>query len=67
MIRSTGRLVVLALGSLVAGLVLMIVFDATVTRVLGVTLLFASMVGALFSIAEPDFLERDDEKRPTPL
>jgi len=61
MIRSTGRLGFVVLASLVVGLALMIVFDATVTRVLGVTLLFAFIVGALFLIAEPIFLERDGE------
>jgi hypothetical protein len=48
-------------GSLVAGLALMILFEATITRILGVTLLFAFIVGALFLIAEPRFLERDQE------
>jgi hypothetical protein len=48
-------------GSLVAGLALMILFEATITRILGVTLLFAFIVGALFLIAEPGFLERDRE------
>ncbi len=61
MTGSTGRPGVVVLGSLIAGLTLMIVFDATVTRVLGVALLFAFIVGALFLIAEPLFLERDDE------
>ncbi len=61
MIRSTGRLGVLVLGSLIAGLALMIVFDSTVTRVLGVALLFTFIVGGLFLIAEPLFLERDDK------
>jgi hypothetical protein len=39
----------------------MIIFDATITRVLGMALLFAFIVGALFMIAEPLFLERDEE------
>jgi hypothetical protein len=44
---------------LVAGLGLMIPFEATITRIPGVLLLFAFMVGALFLIAEPRFLDRD--------
>jgi hypothetical protein len=48
-------------GSLVAGLALMIPFEATITRILGVVLLFAFIVGALFAIAEPRFLDHDRE------
>jgi hypothetical protein len=58
---SAPLLSVLVVGSLVAGLALMIPFEATITRILGVTLLFAFIVGALFLIAEPGFLERDRE------
>jgi hypothetical protein len=49
------------MGSLIAGVALMIPFEATITRILGVTLLFAFIAGALFLIAEPRFLERDRE------
>jgi hypothetical protein len=49
----------LVAGSLVAGLALMIPFEATITRIVGVLLLFAFIVGALFAIAEPRFLDRD--------
>jgi hypothetical protein len=48
-------------GSLVAGLALMIPFEATITRVLGVGLLFAFIVGGVFLVAEPRFLVRDRE------
>ena len=44
---------------LVAGVALMIPFEATITRVFGVLLLFAFIVGGLFLIAEPRFLDRD--------
>jgi hypothetical protein len=57
--RAGPLLPLLAAGSLVGGLVLMIAFEATITRVLGVLLLFAFIVGALFAIAEPRFLDRD--------
>jgi uncharacterized membrane protein YphA (DoxX/SURF4 family) len=59
--RSSPLLPLLVVGSLVAGLALMIPFEATITRILGVVLLFAFMVGALFAIAEPRFLDRDRE------
>jgi hypothetical protein len=59
--RSPPLLPLLVAGSLVAGLALMIPFEATITRILGVVLLFTFMVGALFAIAEPRFLDRDRE------
>jgi len=39
----------------------MIAFDATITRVLGMALLLIFIVGAVFTIAAPLFLERDEE------
>lgn len=51
----------LVIGSLIAGLGLMIPFEATITRVLGIGLLFGFIVGALFLVAEPRFLARDRE------
>jgi hypothetical protein len=57
--RSRPLLPLLVAGSLVAGLALMIPFEATITRVLGVVLLFTFIVAALFMIAEPRFLDRD--------
>jgi hypothetical protein len=59
--HSAPLLPVLVVGSLVAGVALMIPFEATITRILGVGLLFAFIVGALFLIAEQRFLERDRE------
>ena len=50
----------LMLGCLIAGVVVMVGFDAPVTRVAGVLLLFAFIVLGVFLIADPDFLERDD-------
>jgi hypothetical protein len=48
-------------GSLAAGLVLMIGFDAPLTRLLGVVALFTFIVTGVFLIADPAFLERDDD------
>jgi threonine/homoserine efflux transporter RhtA len=59
--RSAPLLPLLVVGSLVAGLALMIPFEATITRILGVGLLFAFIAGGLFLIAEPTFLEGDRE------
>jgi uncharacterized membrane protein YkvI len=52
--------VALMLGSLVVGLVLMIGFEAMLTRVFGVLALFAFIVLGVFLIADPEFLEADD-------
>jgi hypothetical protein len=49
------------LACLGAGLVLMIGFEATITRILGVLLLFAFIVTGVFVIADPEFLGRDDD------
>jgi hypothetical protein len=49
----------LLLTSLVAGLVLMVGFDATVTRILGVTCLIAFVAGGVYLIAQPSFLAAD--------
>lgn len=61
MTKRTPSLSSFVVGSLVAGLALMIPFEATITRVLGVGLLFAFIAGGVFLIAEPRFLTRDRE------
>jgi hypothetical protein len=53
--------VVLMFASLAAGLVLMIGFEEPVTRIFGVIALFTFIVTGVFLIADPAFLERDDE------
>lgn len=55
------RLRIGAVACLLAGLALMLPFEATITRVLGVAALFAFIVLGLFAIAEPGFLEGDAE------
>jgi hypothetical protein len=47
-------------GSLAVGLVLMIGFEAALTRVLGVLALFAFIVIGVFLIADPELLDSDD-------
>jgi hypothetical protein len=45
---------------LVLGLALMLPFEYTVTRLLGVIFMFAFIVVGVFAIANPDFLEGDE-------
>jgi hypothetical protein len=47
---------------LVAGVALMIPFEATVTRVLGVAALLAFVVCGVFAIATPEYLAREDDE-----
>jgi hypothetical protein len=58
-----GRLAGLALVALGAGLVLMLGFEATLTRIAGVLALLAFIGLGVFAIATPEFLggDRDDE------
>lgn len=44
-----------------AGVVLMVGFEATITRILGVLLLFAFIVSGVFLLADPAFLEIEDD------
>ena len=45
------------------GMLLMLIFEHWVTRVIGVTTLFAFIVSGVFLIADPAFLAADDEDR----
>jgi hypothetical protein len=58
---SRGRTRVVLPALLACGLALMLPFEATLTRVLGIAFLFAFIVAGAFAIASPEFLERDDE------
>jgi hypothetical protein len=53
--------VALMFGSLAVGLVLMIGFEATLTRIVGVLALFTFIITGVFLIADPAFLEREDD------
>jgi hypothetical protein len=55
------RLPVRALCSFVLGIALMIPFEYTVTRVLGVAALFGAIVAGVFAIARPEWLEMDED------
>jgi hypothetical protein len=56
------RLPLLALGSFVLGVALMIPFESTLTRVVGIAALFTAIVAGVFAIARPEFLEEEDEE-----
>lgn len=47
----------LAIGALILGVVLMIPFDATITRVAGLLCLFGFIVVGVFAVARPERLE----------
>jgi hypothetical protein len=49
------------LGSLAVGVVLMVVFHAPVTRVLGVAGLFTFIIAGVFLIADPAFLGPEED------
>lgn len=51
----------LMLGSFVVGVLLMVLFDEPITRILGVTALFTFIVSGVFLIADPAFLDREDD------
>jgi hypothetical protein len=54
------RLVPLTIACLVVGLVAMFGFEYPLTRIIGVLALFAFIVGGVFAIADPVFLDEDD-------
>jgi hypothetical protein len=56
------RLTRLALVALAAGLVLMLGFEATLTRIAGVLALLAFIALGVFAIATPDFLGEDEDR-----
>jgi len=56
-----GPLMLLMLASFGLGLPLMILFEATFTRVLGVALMFTFIVSGVFLIANPVFLAQEEE------
>lgn len=55
-----GPLLAATLGSFALGVPLMIIFEATITRILGVLLLFAFIVCGVFLVANPAFLAGEE-------
>jgi hypothetical protein len=56
------KLVGLMFACLGAGLLLMLLFEAWYTRLVGVAALFAFIVTGVFLIADPAFLAADDDE-----
>jgi hypothetical protein len=56
------RLPLLALGAFVLGVALMIPFEYTLTRVVGVLAMFAGIVAGVFAIATPETLGADEDE-----
>jgi hypothetical protein len=54
-------LLLFMLASFAIGVVLMVGFEAILTRILGVTALFAFIVSGVFLIADPAFLGPDED------
>ena len=48
----------------VLGVVLMVAFESTLTRVLGLLCLFGFIIGGVFLIADPDLLGKEEEGMP---
>lgn len=55
------RLLMLMIGSLIVGVALMVPFEWTVTRILGVIALFTFIVSGVFLIADPGWLASERE------
>jgi hypothetical protein len=62
--RNRGPLALLMLGSFTVGMVLMILFEATATRILGMAALITFMVSGIFLIADPAMLDPEDDEAP---
>jgi energy-converting hydrogenase Eha subunit C len=54
-------LLAVTLGCFLLGSAVMIAFDAPVARIVGVALLFGFIVSGVFLVADPAFLDRDEE------
>jgi hypothetical protein len=54
-------LLAVTIGCLVLGSAVMLAFDAPLARVVGVALLFGFVVSGVFLVADPAFLDRDEE------
>ena len=57
-------LALVALTALAVGFVLLVVFDAWLTRLIGVLALFTFIVAGVFAIATPQLLDGEDEGSP---
>jgi hypothetical protein len=60
-VRDMRRLLPVTIGSFVLGSAIMLAFEAPLARIAGVALLFVFIVSGVFLVADPDFLDRDEE------
>ena len=58
-----GTAFALMMGGAAVGLPLMLIFESTITRVVGVLALLAFIVAGVFAIADPAFLDTEEEER----
>jgi energy-converting hydrogenase Eha subunit C len=54
-------LLTVTLGCFLLGSAVMIAFEAPLARIVGVALLFGFIVAGVFLVADPAFLDRDEE------
>jgi len=54
-------LLAVTLGCFVLGSAVMLAFEAPAARIVGVALLFGFVVAGVFLVADPAFLDRDEE------
>jgi uncharacterized membrane protein len=55
------RLLPVTIGSFVLGSAIMLAFETPLARIAGVALLFAFIVSGVFLVADPEFLDRDED------
>jgi hypothetical protein len=55
------RLLPMTISSFVLGSAIMLAFEAPLARIAGVALLFVFIVSGVFLVADPEFLDRDEE------
>jgi hypothetical protein len=60
-VRDMRRLLPVTIGSFVLGSAIMLAFEAPLARIAGVALLFVFIGSGVFLVADPDFLDRDEE------
>jgi hypothetical protein len=58
---SRGRKALLLVAAFALGVGLMVPFEATITRILGMAFLLAFIAGGVFVIADPRFLSADED------
>jgi energy-converting hydrogenase Eha subunit C len=58
---SRERLLRLTIACFALGALIMLLFEAPLARIVGVALLFGFVVAGVFLVADPAFLDRDEE------